>query len=255
MSQTSAAHAADIIIVAFLVIAALIGVVSGFTKLFLNLLAWASAVTLAMVFADQIQPFFFQFIPYTFPSTVIAASLIFVVTLSVLIYVSSSLGKLIKSSALSGLDRSLGLILGVCLGAFMVSGIFIVMPGLLSKEKYDNLVDNAKLGPLFQEASQYSRLIAGSLLSSKLLDSFMSTLDFPEPLSSGRQEVAPGALLNHQPTGYEGEDRNQIDQLLQEELESKREEPEALDSAKHTLKSTEDVVSKEYSVQSSSSQT
>jgi membrane protein required for colicin V production len=221
MSQASAAHAADIIIIAFLVISALIGVVSGFTKLFLNIVAWGSAVTLAIVFASHIQPFFFQFIPYTLPSTIIAASLIFVVTLSVLIYISSSLGRVIKSSALSGLDRSLGLILGMCLGTFMVSGIFNFMPTLLSKEKYDNLIANAKLGHIFQEASKYSRLIAGSLISNQLLDSFLTLPNIqPSPATSNQQQSPP----SHQLKGYDGEERNQIDQLLQEELEPKPEE-------------------------------
>ena len=256
MSQTSAAHAADIIIVAFLVIAALMGVISGFTKLFLNILAWVSAVTLAIVFANHIQPFFFQFIPYTLPSTIIAASLIFVMTLSVLIYISGSLGRLIKTSPLSGLDRSLGLILGVCLGGFMVSGIFNVMPQLLSKEKYDNLVYNAKLGPLFQDASYYSRLIAGALLSSHFLDSFMSTLDSqPAASSSAQPEPTPGALPHREPIGYKGQERTQIDQLLEEELELKPDDSDPSDSARPTLESTDDSLSHEQNMQPSSEQT
>ncbi|MBN9564840.1 MAG: CvpA family protein [Alphaproteobacteria bacterium] len=252
MSQASAAHAADIIIIAFLVIAALIGVISGFTKLFLNIVAWGSAITLALVFASHIQPFFFQFIPYTLPSTIIAASLIFVVTLSVLIYISSSLGKLIKSSALSGLDRSLGLILGICLGTFLTSGIFNFIPMFLSKEKYDNLVQNAKLGHIFQEASKYSRLIAGTVLSNKLLSSFSSTPNTQtENPFTPHQEPTKEATSSERPSGYGGEERNQIDQLLQEELVPKLESPLIQEHKENPSESAKDSPSKEPPAQPS----
>ena len=160
MESSTAAQAADIIMFGFLMISALVGLICGFTRLILNLCAWTGSVWLAITGSSYIQPFFAQFISHPLGAQIAAASLIFIVVLSLLIYISGSISSSVKQSPMRGLDRSLGLLLGTGFGALILCVLFNFSPMVFSKTVHETLLNDTRLGAFFERGSQVTKQFA-----------------------------------------------------------------------------------------------
>jgi uncharacterized membrane protein required for colicin V production len=218
MMSGSAVQAADIIIIGFLVISGIAGIICGFTRLLLNICAWGASIWFSIYASPYIQPFFSQFITHPLGAQIASSALVFVVSLSLLIYISSSLSTSVKSSSFSGLDRGLGMLLGVGLGTFLFSVLFSFATVMLSKPVYAALVHETRLGEFFESCAKtttgifqdyYLKNISGLISKDTALQGVQDKAqELSKPVENAVKSVGNQA-------------QEQLTKLIQEELESK----------------------------------
>ena len=111
----------DIIIIVVLLISTLIGVLRGFIRELLSLVAWAIALYAAWMFAEVGATYLEPYISQSVLRVISAFTAIFIVTLIVASILGFLLYKLFSIAGISGLDRSLGLVFGIARGVVIVS--------------------------------------------------------------------------------------------------------------------------------------
>ena len=119
---------ADIAIVAIVAISGLISLVRGFVKEAMSLVIWVAAFAVAMTFKEMVADRLVNFIALASMRQLAAWAGLFVGTLLLGAMVNFLLGKLVSSTGLSGTDRTLGLVFGVCRGLLVVLAIGIILP-------------------------------------------------------------------------------------------------------------------------------
>ncbi len=112
---------ADIAVVAIIVLAGLIAFSLGFVRVVLALAGWVGAAFATLYGFPYLKPFARDWISIGFVADAAAGAAIFILSLIVLTIISHSIGRRIRSSGLSALDRSVGLVFGLFLGGVVVS--------------------------------------------------------------------------------------------------------------------------------------
>jgi membrane protein required for colicin V production len=111
----------DIAVVAIIGISALIAMWMGFVRLVLALAGWVGAAFATMYGFAYARPIARQWVSPELLADAVAGAGIFIATLIVITFISHAIGRQVRQSALSALDRSLGLLAGLAIGAVVVS--------------------------------------------------------------------------------------------------------------------------------------
>ena len=134
--------------------------VRGFVREVLSIFAWVGAVVAAFKLYPYVQPEVASILPQKNLVVFASIGVVFLVVLIVLSIVSAAVGGLVRSSALSQLDRTLGLVFGVVRGAVIVSIAYIGLSIGLPQGQWPAPVTDARfLGPAYDGAV----LLAGLL--------------------------------------------------------------------------------------------
>ena len=146
--------ALDIGVIAIVLIAGLVAFSMGFVRVVLALSGWVGAAFATMYGFQYVKPFARQWISPVFLADAAAGLAIFIATLVVLTIISHTIGRQVRNSGLSALDRSLGLVFGLFLGAVIVSLGYITIGAMtdLSKDsaKQPEWIRTARSKPWLQ---------------------------------------------------------------------------------------------------------
>jgi membrane protein required for colicin V production len=112
---------ADIAVIGIIVLSGLVATWLGFVRLVLALAGWVGAAFATLYGFSYVRPFARQWISPELLADAVAGAGIFIATLIVITFISHAIGHQIRQSALSALDRSLGLLAGLAIGAVIVS--------------------------------------------------------------------------------------------------------------------------------------
>lgn len=112
---------ADVAVVVIIVLAGLIAFMLGFVRVVLALAGWVGAAFATLYGFPYVRPLAREVISIGFVADAAAGAGIFILALIVLTIISHMIGGRIRSSALSAIDRSLGLVFGLFLGGVVVS--------------------------------------------------------------------------------------------------------------------------------------
>ncbi len=107
-------------------ISAILAFMRGFVQEVLGVLAWVGAAVVALMTRDALAPMVLQYVEAAWVADAIAIGGVFLAVLVVLKLIIHAVAGRIRSSALGGLDRSLGAVFGVARGAFLAVVAFIV---------------------------------------------------------------------------------------------------------------------------------
>ncbi len=110
----------DIALIAVLVVAGLGGFLRGFVQSVLAIAAWVGAVFATMYGFPELAPIARQYISLRIAADITAGALLFIGSLVVLAFIRHRISGLVRGSALSALDRSLGFVFGVAFGAVLL---------------------------------------------------------------------------------------------------------------------------------------
>jgi membrane protein required for colicin V production len=113
-------NAIDIALIAVLVIAGLGGFLRGFVQSVLAIAAWVGAVLVTMYVFPYAAPLARRYISLRIAADIAAGAVLFIGSLVVLAVVRNAIARMIRGSALSALDRSLGFVFGVIFGAVLL---------------------------------------------------------------------------------------------------------------------------------------
>ncbi len=143
----------DAAVLGVIAVSALLAFMRGLVREVLGIGAWVGAGIAAIWALPLVRPQFLQWMgtsPWTDPAAFVA---VFVATLIVLMLVAHGIGRLVRRSALGGLDRTLGLVFGLVRGAALVVVAYVIAGMVVPPENWPPPVRHALLQPLVCQAA------------------------------------------------------------------------------------------------------
>jgi membrane protein required for colicin V production len=152
----------DAVVLGAIVLSAAFSMVRGFVREVLAVGAWIGAGLAAVKFYPLVMPEVNSLLPATMKNFAIygAMAAIFIVVLIVLSLISALIGGLVRDSALSGLDRSLGLVFGALRGVVIICLAYVALSIGMPEPQWPAPVVNARFLPL---AYQGATVLVGLL--------------------------------------------------------------------------------------------
>jgi membrane protein required for colicin V production len=148
-----------------LLLSAAISAVRGFVREVLGVGAWVGAAFAAVKFYPLAQPEIASILPASMKHLVVygAMAVVFLIVLILLSLVSALIGGLVRESALSGLDHSLGLVFGAVRGALVVCIAYVALSVGVAQPQWPDPVVKARFLPAaYQGAKALVALLPAS---------------------------------------------------------------------------------------------
>jgi membrane protein required for colicin V production len=117
----------DLAILAVIALSAVFAFARGFVREALSIVAWVGAAAVTLYGFNYFYGIVVRFVSTPLLADLIAGAGLFVVTLIVLTILTGYIGRFVSSSALSPIDRTLGLIFGLARGVVLVSLAYLVL--------------------------------------------------------------------------------------------------------------------------------
>jgi len=148
----------DIVVLVILAISAAVGVARGFTREILGIGGWIGAFFISLYGMILVRPFVMKYIHDAFVADVISGITLFIIALIALTIISRRISQRIKSGALGGLDRSLGVVFGVIRGGVLLSLAYLAFSFFMpNHEKWPKPLQTARSTPFIVEAGDWLR--------------------------------------------------------------------------------------------------
>jgi membrane protein required for colicin V production len=138
----------DLAVVLVVAISALLGLSRGLVREALGVVSWVVAAYGAYRFGPQAVPLAEEALGNPDMAQPAAYVGVFVVLLIVLSLASNLVGRMVRVSALGGLDRTLGLVFGVLRGAAILVAVYIPLAEVLPPERWPPEAVQARTLPL-----------------------------------------------------------------------------------------------------------
>lgn len=208
---------ADIAVIGIILLAGLIAFSLGFVRVVLALLGWVGAAFATLYGFRYVRPIAQEWISVGFLADAAAGCTIFIGTLVVLTVISHSIGRRVRDSGLSALDRSLGLVFGLAIGAVLVSLSYLTMAWAMDfpeeTKKQPKWVQSAKSRPLVVWGAQRIQRLAPPEWAGQ-------TTRRPNASEKSRErfekliepETRPSTAPKRQ--GYSDQERREMDRLI-----------------------------------------
>jgi membrane protein required for colicin V production len=133
--------------IGIVVVSALFSLVRGFVREVLGVGAWVGAALGALSGYKYAVPYVASVVAAKNFVVPVSAGIVFIALLILLSIISAWIGGLVRDSALSGLDRTLGIVFGVVRGGFIVCLAYIGLSLFLVPAEWPAPVTNARFLP------------------------------------------------------------------------------------------------------------
>ena len=180
----------DIAVIAVIGISTIIAFLRGFVREILTIGSWIGAALATLYGFPVLKPTFEHWISSKLAADIAGGIVLFLGTLIVLSIVSHYTARFIRGSALTAVDRSLGLLFGLVRGAVLVSLAYMVIISL-----YPNLVRGARTQPMMARGADILR----SMTPKEFADGLPQGMQLgaqPELPADDKQEPGQGPNYN-----------------------------------------------------------
>jgi len=126
----------DIAIIVVITVSVLVGLIRGFTRELMSIIAWVVAIYLAINFHEPVGVYLQQYINNPWISNIAAMAAVFIGTLFLLSMVGFLVSKAVSATGVKGTDRVLGAVLGVVRGVLII-GCAIVIASIFNVQNTD----------------------------------------------------------------------------------------------------------------------
>jgi membrane protein required for colicin V production len=213
----------DLAVLAVLLVSALIAFMRGFVHEVLSIGSWVGASLGALYGVPYAQPIARKFIAIEWAADAAAMVALFLILMLVLSLLTNALSKSVKTSALSGLDRSLGVLFGLARGAVILAIALLVTDWLIKREERPKWMADAKTLPFVQVASdELKGLMPASFMAAEktakdAAETAKGAIDAAATLNKLAQPTpaAPGGSGDAAAPTYNDADRSQLQRLLE----------------------------------------
>jgi len=138
----------DAAAISIIILSSLFSLVRGFVREMLGVAAWLGAAFAALKGYIYIQPYVASVLSVKNLITPVSVGAVFLIILIILSIVSAYVGGLVRESALSSLDRSLGLVFGALRGFVILALAYIGLSVFVPATQWPEPVINARLLPV-----------------------------------------------------------------------------------------------------------
>jgi membrane protein required for colicin V production len=139
---------ADIFIVGIIALAGLLAFMWGFLRVVLVIVAWVGAVLVSIFLFPEVRPFLREIIPIIWAADAITGVGIFVVSLVLFSIIADMIADAVRGTRVGFIDRALGFVLGVGIGAVLVCAAYLGLNWLVETEEQPEWLRTARLLPV-----------------------------------------------------------------------------------------------------------
>jgi membrane protein required for colicin V production len=147
----------DLAVLAVVVLSAIFAFARGFVREALSILAWAGAALITYLSFDPVYRIVSGAIHTPLLAYVVDGAGVFLVSLIVLTIVTGYLARFVRSSALSPIDRTLGLLFGIARGVAVVCLAYLLLDVSVPKKDRPLWVNEARSTPFLHEGADLLR--------------------------------------------------------------------------------------------------
>jgi membrane protein required for colicin V production len=217
-------NALDLAVVAVIALSAIFAFARGFVREALSIVAWAGAALIALYGFSYAYGFALRFITTPLLAEFAAAAALFIVGLIVLTMLTGYVARFVQASALSPIDRTLGLLFGVARGAVIVSIAYLVLDVSLPQTDRPGWIVQAKSEPFLAQGADVLRNLlppALQLKSASAADDTQRALDRARDAQRAMRALSsPAVPLPPKPDqapgpSYNAGERQNLDRLIQ----------------------------------------
>jgi membrane protein required for colicin V production len=178
----------DLVLLAVMVLSGLIAFVRGLVREVLSIVAWLGAAAVSLTFLPTIRPWISPYMPspeWTDPAGYI---ILFLIALIVFSLIAKTIGGAVRSSPISGIDRTLGLVFGLARGAVLAIIVYIVACMAIPPERWP---------PSVLESRSLPYIYTGAAWIARRIPSEYQPAVLPPP----SRQAALNGILTTSPTG------------------------------------------------------
>ena len=147
----------DLAVLGVIGLSAIFAFARGFVREALSIVAWIGAALITLYGFNHVYGLVIRFVTTPLLADLIAGAGLFVISLLVLTVLTGYFARLAQSSALSPIDRTLGLIFGLARGAFLVSLAYLVLDISLPLNDRPGWIKQAKSEPFLAQGAELLR--------------------------------------------------------------------------------------------------
>jgi membrane protein required for colicin V production len=175
----------DVVVIAVIAISALIAFLRGFVREMLTIGSWLGAALVTLYGFPMLQPTFEQWIPSSkLAAHLVGGALLFIGSLIVFSVLSHMIARFVRGSALTAVDRSLGLLFGLLRGAVLVSLAYMIIVSL-----DPSLFAGARTVPMMARGAEILRSLAPKQLSDQITTQFPTQM--PSAEDNRKRDAVP----------------------------------------------------------------
>jgi membrane protein required for colicin V production len=119
-------NSVDLAVLGVMFLSGLLAFSRGLVREVLSIGAWVGAVVIAITFLPAIRPLLAHYVPSSEWVDPAGYIILFLVSLIVLSVIAKAIGGAVRTSAIGGIDRSLGLVFGLARGVALAIAAYIV---------------------------------------------------------------------------------------------------------------------------------
>jgi membrane protein required for colicin V production len=188
----------DIIVIAVVGLSTIIAFLRGFVREILTIGSWLGAGLVTLYAFPVLQPKFEQWISSKLAADIAGGIGLFLISLVIFSIISHFIAKFVRGSALTAVDRSLGLLFGLLRGAILVSLAYMLVFAM-----DPNLLRGARTLPMMARGAEILR----NLAPKELADDLPSDLKLPPPAD-------PDSGEKHDATPYKKTQNDALQRLI-----------------------------------------
>ena len=162
--------AGDIAILIILAISAFLALARGFVAEVLSIAGWVGAALVTLWTFHDARPYLRQYIQMQLLADILTGAAIFIVALVVFSTISHMLARVVKGSALSAVDRSLGFLFGILRGAVLVCLAYLLLTWVFPETRRPPWLENARMLPWVQAGADYLKSLVPQEMVANALD-------------------------------------------------------------------------------------
>ena len=208
----------DMLVIGVVVLSALLAFARGFVREALSIVSWLGATAAALYLSRYIQPYVGRYVSPGKIAEGVAAGIVFILALIVLSIVASRVSKVVQSSSLSALDRTLGLVFGLGRGALLACigfiGLTLVLPPGSDRPRW--MTDSKTLPLIASATDELMRLVPGSLRQKAQQFNPHPTVESEVESAIRAYTVPTPRQGNGAAPAYSAEDQQRLNQLFQQ---------------------------------------
>lgn len=196
----------DGLLIFVMLISAFLAMIRGFVREVLSIASWAIAFVVAFLFYKQLVPYAKQYISHDMVAQIASGTVIFLVTLIIVSYVTMRVSDYVLDSRIGALDRTLGFVFGAVRGLLLVVVAMLFFNWAVPEETQPRWITGAKSKDLLNS-------IGEKLIAALPEDPERRLLNRLRKRNGGATSE-PAAEPSRE-SGYRGNERRGLDQLIQ----------------------------------------
>ncbi|MBO6757049.1 MAG: CvpA family protein [Roseibium sp.] len=148
----------DGILLAIMLVSAVLAMIRGFVREVLSIASWVAAAVAAFLLYERVLPYAQQYIDHPMVALGASVTVVFLVTLLIVSYITMRISDFVLDSRIGALDRTLGFVFGAVRGLLLVVVAMMFFNWFVQPEQQPDWVLQAKSRPILLSIGE--RLVA-----------------------------------------------------------------------------------------------